>query len=90
MSNGLTPMGKYLDRETSDKLKRWDDNTCKSAKLAKSALFCVLTVDSEWMFKGYIGSSGVTEFDNEHEAIEYIDNWHRSHKGYAKFVTPGN
>lgn len=89
MRNGLTPMGKCHSRETSDRLKLWHKNTLEAAKLVKPALFSVLTIDSEWMKKGYINSRGEMGFDNEHDAIAYLDNWYKSNKGYARIISRG-
>lgn len=90
MSNGLTPMGKYLSRENSDKLKLWYKHKQNTAKTLEYPLFSVLTVDSEWMLKGYINSTSVMCFDNENDAIKYIENWNKKNKGYTRLLTPSN
>lgn len=86
----VIPTDQILSREIQENVRKWSKDTQDNRKLVKSALFCVLTIDSEWMLKGYINSSSEQYFDNEHEAVDYIDRWHKTHKGYAKFLTPKN
>lgn len=86
--NGLTPMGKRLDRATSDRLKRWNDeywNRVKSQIKADSSCFQVLTVLNDTQcFK-----SAVMLFNSEHEAVDYRDKFNQSKRGYARLISPG-
>lgn len=86
----VIPTDEKLSREIQENIRKWSIDTLNTRKLVKSALFCVLTIDSEWLIKGYINSSSEQYFNNEHEAVKYIDNWYKTHKGYARFVTPSN
>lgn len=92
--NGLTPMGKRLDKATSDKLKGWSresQNRVKSQIKADSRCFQVLTVlNDHQCFK-----TAVMLFNSEHEAVNYRDKFNQSvngnsryHKGYARLISP--
>lgn len=83
-------MGRILDNQ--EQLKLWDrlnkERKIELEKLSEKSPFKVLTIDSEWMKKGYIHGMSVQLFDSEHDAIEYIDNWNKTHKGHARILSP--
>lgn len=85
--NGLTPMGKRLDKATSDKLKGWSresQNRVKSQIKADSSCFQVLTVlNDHQCFK-----SAIIVFTSEHDAVDYRDKFNRSKRGYARLISP--
>jgi len=85
MSNGLTRMGKISDNQEflteafSDFRNRVISN--KTADLNYFGVMTILT--NTTTFK-----TSITLFNSEHDAIEYLDKWIASGKGYAKLLSP--
>ena len=50
--------------------------------------FSVLSVHCDWLQKGYINSSEVSYFSSEHDAIDYVEKFNKSGKGFAKLRSP--
>jgi len=89
MSNGLTPMGSKADNQ------ELLESAFKQMKIKREEMrteneFCfgVYTMNTKWMYQGYINMSSAIYFNSEHDAIEYLDKWIASGKGFAKLISP--
>lgn len=89
MNNGLTPMGSKSDNQTLLE-SAFNQMKIKSEemRIENESCFGVYTMNNKWMYQGYISSSSAIYFNSEHDAIDYLDKWIASGKGWAKLLSP--